>query len=144
MQEITLNGTLSLDENTLDRMNYIITSLIDGKETSLTDILETIHDSKNSIDKLVEIRGRIYDNNHLFYGFGKLKFCIDSIRDKYKIKGYFCGDMALSKQLYELIGRNIEILVRDYSDSIGEFIDDLVDASGISEDIQNGKTSKES
>jgi hypothetical protein len=129
MQKIILSGELILDENDLERMNYIVNDAITGKLVSITDILDTINNSTNSIDKLVRIYGRVYDSDETFYGFGKLiNDHIDSIKDKCKIKGYYlCNcNFAVERKLYELTEQNnkVEITIEDYSDSISAFIVD--------------------
>jgi hypothetical protein len=128
MQKIILNGTLILDENDLERMNYLIKDLATSEVTSITDILDTI-DNSESIDKLVRIYGRVYNSGETFYGFGKLiNHHIDSIKDKCKIEGYYlCNcNFAIERKLYELSENNsmVEITLEDYSDSIGEYIGD--------------------
>lgn len=127
MQTIYMNGTVSLDESDLNRMNYIITSLADKTQTSITDILDTIYNSENTISKLVRVCGRIYDTNHTFNGFESLHIS----KDKYKTLSYHIGSFPIENQLYELIGCNVEILIEDYTDSIGKFIT----TTGVTEDI---------
>ena len=56
MQKLILNGTISLLEipsisNKQNKPNYTITSLIDNSTKSVTQILDTIFSSKNTIDK---------------------------------------------------------------------------------------------
>ena len=120
MQTIYLNGSLSLDEQDQSRMNYIITDAL-GKQTSITDILDTIYNSKNSIKKLVRVMGRIYNSNHTFFGFESLHIA----KDRTGVLGYHIGNFQLEKQLFELacINSKIELVLEDYTDSIGEFID---------------------
>lgn len=118
-----LSGTISLDENDLNRMNYIITSLSDGKQTSITDLLDTIYNSKNTINKLVRVTGRLYNNHTLpFNGFQSLHIS----KDKYNTMSYHIGNFAFENQLFELIGTNIELLIEDYTDSTtGSTTEDL-------------------
>ncbi|OHD25751.1 MAG: hypothetical protein A2086_14185 [Spirochaetes bacterium GWD1_27_9] len=120
MQTIYLNGSISLDEQDQSRMNYIITSLVDGVEISITDILDTIYNSKNTINKLIRVMGRIYHSQHTFFGFETLHIT----KDKTGVYGYHIGNFQLERQLYELaeIGEEVEIILEDYTNSIGGFI----------------------
>jgi len=108
-----LNGKLSLSELPSDknRMNYIITDLHSQEQKSITDILEEIFDRENSVSKLVRVIGRIYDNNHTFNGMGNLHMC----HDKSHIEGYCIGSMQFELQLFELVDRNVEIILEDYN-----------------------------
>jgi hypothetical protein len=122
-------------------MNYLVKDLATKKETSVTDILDTI-DNSESIDKLVRIFGRVYESGETFYGFGKLiNHHIDSIKDKCKIEGYYlCNcNFAVERKLYELSenNSNVEIVLEDYSDSIGEYINNGDDDTGSSGGIYN-------
>lgn len=113
-------GIVNLDENDLNRMNYILNTN-DGQRFSLTDMLDTIYNSKNSIKKLVRICGKICCNGHNFHCFEGLH-----IQDNKKgIPGYFVGNFPISDQMFEFVGSEIEILIEDYTDSIGEFITDI-------------------
>ena len=140
MQKIILNGTISISDTSsiLNHMNYIITSLIDQKETSITNILDTIFKSTNTIDKMVKVSGTIYNSNHKFGGFGKLLFG----KQDYKavVDEYFVKDFPLCRQFLELAenNKNIELIIEDYADSIGDFI------TGTSEETKNDSKSKES
>ena len=122
MQKITLNGTLSLSDIPLNqnRPNYIITSLVDQEQTSITSILDTIFNSSNTIDKIVEVKGVMYNTGHNFYGFGKL--IVGREDYKTKIEGYIVNGFPLERQLFELLDTNIELTLIDYTNSIGEFI----------------------
>lgn len=125
MQKITLNGTLSISDtpSILNHMNYIITNLVDKKDTSITNILDTIFKSSNSIDKIVEIFGVIYITGHNFSGFGKLVFGKEDF--KAKVNEYFVNGFPLDRQLFELIDQNVQLTISDYTDSIGEFINTM-------------------
>ena len=138
MQEIYLNGTLSLDEQDQTRMNYIITSLENGKQTSITDIFDTIYNGKNTINKLVRVSGRIYNNHTLpFNGFQTLHIS----KDKYGTYSYHIGNFAIENQLYELLEKNIEIVIEDYTDATKDMFAELVDnddtTGSTMEDINN-------
>jgi hypothetical protein len=133
MQKIYLNGSLSLDESDMDRMNYIIKDVETGKQTSITDILDTIYNSSNTINKLVRVLGRIYNNNHTFGGFNSLHIA----KDRDGVYSYHIGSFPIWKQLFELAANNsnVEILLEDYTNSITQFITDT-------EDTDHGKTTK--
>lgn len=134
MQTIYRNGSLSLDEQDQSRMNYIITDAL-GKQTSITDILDTIYNSNNSIKKLVRVMGKIYDSNHTFCGFESLHIT----KDKYGTYSYHIGNFPIDIQLFELACDNskIELLLEDYTDSISEFIDDMDTTEDLSDDTTN-------
>ena len=138
MQQILLNGKIYLDENDQSRMNYIIQNTESLKQTSLTDILDTIHNSKNAIKKLIRVVGKVYSGNsnnnenvicesfHCFEGL--------YIKEETKyIKSYYVGNFPLEQKLYKWAENNVnlEILIQDYTNSIGEFINN----SGATEDI---------
>jgi len=109
-----LNGTISLDETDQSRMNYIITSLENGIQISITDILDKIYKSKNTIKKLIRVSGRIYNNHTLpFNGFESLHIS----KDKYGTYSYHIGNFPIENQLYELIGKNVELIIEDYTDA---------------------------
>ena len=126
MQKLTLEGKISISDtpSLLNHMNIIITNLVDKTETSLTNILDTIFKSKNSIDKLVEIYCMIYITGHNFRSFGKLVFGKEDY--KAKVNEYFVGGFPLDRGILELVGQNIRLTLNDYTDSIGEFITDIV------------------
>ena len=113
MQKHYFNGEISLDENDLSRMNYII-----------TDILDTIYNSKNTIKKLIRVAIRVYNSNETFHGFESLHIS----KDKYKTYSYHVGSFAIENTLYSLIGSKVEIVVEDYNNS-----------TGTSEDMHNDK-----
>jgi len=132
MQQILLNGKIYLDENDQSRMNYIIDESnlnYYHKKTSITDILDTIHNSKNAIKKLIRVVGKVYSDNinnnndvisesfHCFEGL--------YIKEETKyIKSYYVGNYPLEQKLYKWAenNANLEILIQDYTDSISEFI----------------------
>ena len=121
MQSLYLKGLVALDENNQTKMNYIITNEKTNKQTSLTDILDTIYNSTNSIKKLIRVAGKICCNGHSFHCFEGLHIQKET---KY-INSYFVGNFPLEKQLYQLaeFGEEVEIIIEDYTNSIGEFID---------------------
>jgi hypothetical protein len=142
MQKLTLEGTISISDTSsiLNHMNITITDLLDkNKETSITNILDTIFKSNNSIDKLVRIFGTMYVTGHTFNCFGKLLFGKEDFRAK--VDEYFICRFPIDRQMLELIGKNIRINIEDYTDSIGEFIGDsnIVD---VSEDYDHDTSQK--
>jgi len=104
MQKLILNGTISLSEipsisNKQNKPNYIITSLIDNSTKSVTQILDTIFTSKNTIDKLIEVKLVEYITGKEHKGFGKL---------------------IIGRESYDT---NVELTLIDLTDSIGDFLD---------------------
>ena len=137
MQQILLNGKIYLDENDQSRMNYIIQNTESLKQTSLTDILDTIHNSKNAIKKLIRVVGKVYNGNSNNNDVISESFhCFEGLyikEEKKYIKSYYVGNFALEQKLYKWAENNVnlEILIQDYTNSIGEFINN----SGATEDI---------
>jgi len=126
MQQLILNGTISLSEipsisNKQNKPNYIITSLIDNSTKSVTKILDTIFSSKNTIDKLIEIKLVEYITGKEHKGFGKLIIGRENYNTK--VESYFVGSFSLEKTLFELLDTNVELTLIDLTDSIGEFLD---------------------
>ena len=126
MQQLILNGTISLSEipsisNKQNKPNYIITSLIDNSIKSITQILDTIFKSQNTIDKLIEIKLVEYITGKEHKGFGKLIIGRESYNTK--VESYFVGNFSLEKTLFELLDTNVELTLIDLTDSIGEFLD---------------------
>jgi len=126
MQKIILNGTISLSEipsisNKQNKPNYIITSLIDNSTKSVTQILDTIFTSKNTIDKLMEVKLVEYITGKEHKGFGKLIIGRESYNTK--VESYFVGNFSLEKTLFELLDTNVELTLVDLTDSIGKFLD---------------------
>jgi len=126
MQKLILNGTISLSEipsihNKQNKPNYIITSLIDNSTKSITQILDTIFKSQNTIDKLMEVKLVEYITGKEHKGFGKLIVGRESYNTK--VESYFVGNFALEKKLFELLDTNVELTLIDLTDSIGEFLD---------------------
>jgi len=126
MQKLILNGTISLSEipsisNKQNKPNYIITSLIDNSTKSVTQILDTIFTSKNTIDKLIEVKLVEYITGKEHKGFGKLIIGRESYNTK--IESYFVGNFSLEKTLFELLDTNVELTLIDLTDSIGDFLD---------------------
>jgi hypothetical protein len=126
MKELYLKGTITLDEQDQSRMNYILTSC-QGEQTSITDLLDTIYNSKNCIKKLVRVVGKICCNGHNFHCFEGLHIQ----NNKKGISGYFVGNFPVGDQLFELVGEECEIYIEDYTDSIC-----------ITEDVQHGRITK--
>jgi len=126
MQKLILNGTISLSEipsisNKQNKPNYIITSLIDNSTKSVTQILDTIFYSKNTIDKLIEVKLVEYITGKEHKGFGKLIIGRESYNTK--VESYFVGSFSLEKTLFELLDTNVELTLIDLTDSIGDFLD---------------------
>jgi len=126
MQKLILNGTISLSEipsisNKKNKPNYIITSLIDNSTKSVTQILDTIFTSKNTIDKLIEVKLVEYITGKEHKGFGKLIIGRESYNTK--VESYFVGNFSLEKTLFELLDTNVELTLIDLTDSIGDFLD---------------------
>ena len=126
MQKIILNGTISLSEipsisNKQNKPNYIITSLIDNSTKSVTQILDAIFTSKNTIDKLIEVKLVEYITGKEHKGFGKLIIGRESYNTK--VESYFVGNFSLEKTLFELLDTNVELTLIDLTDSIGDFLD---------------------
>jgi len=115
MKNHYLNGEIFLDENDQSRMNYLIKDEITGKQISVTDILDTIYNSKNTINKLVRVMGRIYESGHTFFGFESLHIS----KDKTGIYSYHIGNFQIELQLYELACNNskVELVIEDYTDA---------------------------
>lgn len=136
-----LNGILTLDEQDQSRMNYVITNLSDGIQQSITDILDTIYNSSNTINKLVRVFGRIYNSNHTFTGFNSLYIT----KDNTGVLGYHIGNFQLERQLYELVGEKIELLLEDYTESTKDLFVDIDTTPTIqytTEDITYDTTTK--
>jgi len=126
MQKITLSGTISLSEtpsihNKQNKPNYTITSLIDNSTKSVTQILDTIFSSKNTIDKLMEVKLVEYITGKEYKGFGKLIIGRENYNTK--VESYFVGNFSLEKTLFELLDTNVELTIVDLTNSIGEFLD---------------------
>jgi len=126
MQKLILNGTISLSEipsisNKQNKPNYIITSLIDNSTKSITKILDTIFSSKNTIDKLIEVKLVEYITGKEHKGFGKLIIGRESYNTK--VESYFVGNFSLEKTLFELLNTNVEMTLIDLTYSIGDFLD---------------------
>jgi len=126
MQKIILNGTISLSEipsisNKQNKPNYIITSLIDNSTKSVTQILDAIFTSKNTIDKLIEVKLVEYITGKEHKGFGKLIIGRENYNTK--VESYFVGSFSLEKTLFELLDTNVELTLIDLTDSIGDFLD---------------------
>jgi len=125
LQEHYFNGLLILDEQDQSRMNYIVTDLADNSKQSITDLLDRIYNSTNTISKLMRIVIKPYNSNEIYSSFQSL--CIK--KDIHGIIGYFVGELALDNKLFELVGSNVEVWVDDYTDS-----------TDTSEDMNTGDT----
>ena len=108
---ILFDGVIQLDDST-NKINYLI---IDKNNNSknITKILDTIYNSKN-IDKLIRIHGLVCENNDTFNGFAKLHIK----KDRFGIEGYHVGNFALDLQLDLLVGKEVKILLEDYTNSL--------------------------
>jgi len=116
MQTIYFNGKISLDESDLSRMNYLVEDLTDHTQKSITDILDTIYNSKDTVKKLIRVSGRIYNSNHIFNGFESLHIS----KDKYNTYSYHVGNFPLENQLFEIVGQCCELVLEDYTDSTSD------------------------
>jgi len=117
MQTIYFNGKLSLSDTPSDknRSNYIVTDLSTQEQKSITDVLDTIYKS-TVCNKLVRIALRIFDNNHIINKMGSLMIA----RDKFHVESYHINSLPFCLQLDELCGRNIELVLEDYTDSTSD------------------------
>ena len=108
---ILFDGVIQLDDST-NKINYLI---IDKNNNSknITKILDTIYNSKN-IDKLIRIHGLVCENNNTFNGFAKLHIK----KDIFGIEGYHVGNFALDLKLDLLVGKEVKILLEDYTNSL--------------------------
>jgi hypothetical protein len=114
MQEHYFNGSLILDENDQSRMNYIVKPLADNSQQSITDLLDGIYNSNNTISKLMRIVIKPFNSNKVYTVFQSL--CIKKDM-KYGTYSYHVGDSPLENKLFELVGSNIEVWIEDYTDS---------------------------
>ena len=113
MQEHYFIGKLILDENNQSKMNYIVRSLVDNNEQSITELLDRIYNSTNTISKMMRIVIKPFNSTDVFGGFQSL--CIK--KDiKYGTYSYHICDFPLENTLFELVGSNIEAWVEDYTD----------------------------
>jgi hypothetical protein len=126
MREYYFNGLLMLDENDQSRMNYIVIDLADSSQKSVTDVLDKIYNSNNTISKLIRVIIKPFNSSDLYGGFESL--CIK--KDRYGTYSYHVGDFALENRLFKLTESNIEMWVEDYTDT--------TETTG---DLQHGKTS---
>ena len=136
MQKLILNGTIFLSEilsisNKQNKPNYIITSLIDNSTKSITSILDTIFTSKNTIDKLIEVKLVEYITGKEHKGFGKLIIGRENYNTK--VESYLVGNFSYELRLFELLESTVELTWIDLTDSIGDFIID----TDITEDTHN-------
>ena len=109
---ILFDGVIQLDDSG-NKMNYLI---IDKNNNSknITKILDTIYNSKNTIDKLIRVHGLVCENNDTFNGFAKLHIK----KDIFGIEGYHVGNFALDLKLDLLVGKEVKILLEDYTNSL--------------------------
>jgi len=108
---ILFDGVIQLDDSG-NKMNYLI---IDKNNNSknITKILDTIYNSKN-IDKLIRVHGLVCENNDTFNGFAKLHIK----KDIFGIESYHVGNFALDLKLDLLVGKEVKILLEDYTNSL--------------------------
>ena len=112
MKSYYLNGLLTLNENNLSKMDYIIKDKITQEQTSITSILEEIFNRYSSISKLVRVVGRVYNSTESFNGMGNLHMC----RDKsHKVEGYCIGSMQLENWLFKNVDNFCELVIEDYT-----------------------------
>lgn len=116
MQNHYFNGTLTISDSlsNSNRMNYIVTSPV-SETKSITDILDKIY-SSDVCNKLVRVALRIYDNNHIINKMGSLLLA----RDKFHVESYHINSLPFELQLDELVGRNVELYLEDYTDATAE------------------------
>jgi len=109
---ILFDGVIQLDDSG-NKMNYLI---IDKNNNSknITKILDTIYNSKNTIDKLIRVHGLVCENNDTFNGFAKLHIK----KDIFGIEGYHVGNLALELKLDLLVGKEVKIILEDYTNSL--------------------------
>ena len=121
MKSYYLNGLLTLNENNLSKMDYIITDKITQEQTSITSILEEIFNRDSSISKLVRVVGRVYNSTTTFNGMGNLHMC----RDKsHKVEGYCIGSFQLENELFKNIDNELELVLEDYTSF--EVVEELI------------------
>jgi len=113
MKSYYLNGLLTLNENNLSKMDYIITDKITQEQTSITSILEEIFNRDSSVSKLIRVVGRVYNSTNTFNGMGNLHMCRDNSQ---RVEGYCIGSMQLESKLFGLVGEFVEIYLEDYTD----------------------------
>jgi len=112
MKSYYLNGLLTLNENNLSKMDYIITDKITQEQTSITSILEEIFNRDSSVSKLIRVVGRVYNSTTTFNGMGNLHMC----RDKsHKVEGYCIGSMQLENWLFKNVDNFCELVLEDYT-----------------------------
>ena len=112
MKSYYLNGLLTLNDNNLSKMNYIITDKITQEQTSITSILEEIFNRDSSVSKLIRVVGRVYNSTTTFNGMGNLHMC----RDKsHKVEGYCIGSMQLENWLFKNVDNFCELVLEDYT-----------------------------
>ena len=130
MKSYYLNGLLTLNENNLSKMDYIIKDKITQEQTSITSILEEIFNRYSSISKLVRVVGRVYNSTESFNGMGNLHMC----RDKsHKVEGYCIGSFQLENELFENVENELELVLEDYTDfKISEELIHNEDAKSVS------------
>jgi len=118
MKQYYFNGQLILDEKIQNKMNYIIIDKLTKEQTSLSNLLDNIFNSTNSIAKLVRVLGRIQNNitnkTEPITGMGNLLMC----RDKSHAEGYCIGSLQLDYMLFENVGNDLELLVEDYTNFV--------------------------
>ena len=112
MKSYYLNGLLTLNENNLSKMDYIITDKTTQEQTSITSILEEIFNRDSSVSKLIRVVGRVYNSTSTFNGMGNLHMC----RDKsHKVEGYCIGSFQLENELFKNVDNELELVLEDYT-----------------------------
>jgi len=109
---ILFDGVIQLDDSE-NKVNYLIVDK-NNNSKNITKILDTIYNSKNTIDKLIRVHGLVCENNDTFNGFAKLHIK----KDIFGIEGYHVGNFALDLQLDLLVGKEVKILLEDYTNSL--------------------------
>jgi len=121
MKSYYLNGLLTLNENNLSKMDYIITDKITQEQTSIINILEEIFNRDSSVSKLIRVVGRVYNSTETFNGMGNLHMC----RDKsHKVEGYCIGSFQLENELFKNIDNELELVLEDYTSF--EVVEELI------------------
>ena len=111
---ILFDGVIQLDDSG-NKINYLITNKNKNNNSkNITKILDTIYNSKNTIDKLIRVHGLVCENNDTFNGFAKLHIK----KDIFGIEGYHVGNFALDLKLDLLVGKEVKILLEDYTNSL--------------------------
>jgi len=108
-----LSGTLILSDlpEDMNRMNYGLVDLVDGKFNSITDELERIYNSSNN---LVRVKIKKFNDGRELNKMGSLHVG----EDKYGVKGWYIHSLPFD---FELDGYN-----RDGEIDMGIYIEDFI------------------